>query len=643
MNTQEKLKLRSAFDSILRADYITLDNLSELGNLEDYFIDFFGILQSLLQKQDNFISGRRGTGKTTNLLRGYYECLKTISPKLKDKDTLIEQSKVLPIYIDLSTCNDLFDSNNDLKLIEIHFIRQIIDSLKKQLNLMFEEKFLAIFSKENPALDDLDFIEKVLVEGITLSSSKVVDLTSAKKIGGSVDASAELSTTNAKISASQNDNFELSQSKTESQVKGLNVQEFLNKISDIKKKAGIDSIYVFIDEYSDLSPTSQATFSSLLKSFLGSRIGMFFKVGVITDRYDFGERIIVGRDIFPIPLDFNEYADRYNGAIAAINKTQTFVETLIVRRIKSFCPNLSTSDVFKANFNDIVYRITRETLGVSRTIGIILQNAFVQASSNSDSKIGLAEINYGIGSARKTYQKQFTGSVKKRLVPGFHLDMWSAILARAIEEKNKFPDRAASHFMADPLRKEYLNVLCENFLIHFISENVTSKHGGNYNLYSIDYDVCSEYNIKYADKKDEYTPIRFIYNSVLSEFDPYFLESKQKSYKCPECSKIYAEEDVKQVKVKRCFIDDEKLEEIVHQESPVTSGNFAEVEIRILGLISELSLEESSTAREIADSVGCTVQKVSAWAGRVLAKKGEINVDKSSSPFRYYSNNEVET
>lgn len=637
MNGQEKQKLRSAFDSILRADYITLDNLGELGDLEEYFIDFFGILQSLLQKQDNFISGRRGTGKTTNLLRGYYECLKSIAPKLKDKEGLIQEGKVLPIYIDLSTCNDLFDSNNDLSLIEIHFIRQIIDSLKKQLNLMFEEKFLAVFSKENPALDDLDYIEKVLVEGIILSTSKQVSLSSASKSAESAEISADISRSDIRVAGKQNEIFELEQSKTVDQIKGLNIQEFLNKISDIKKKAGIDSIYVFVDEYSDLSPKAQTTFSALLKSFLGSRIGMFFKVGVITDRYDFGERIIVGRDIFPIPLDFNEYADRYNGAIAAISKTETFVETLITKRIEKFCPSLKITDVFKSNFSEVVYRITRETLGVSRTIGIILQNAFVQASSNSDGKIGLAEINYGISSARKTYQKQFIGSVKKRLVPGFNLDMWTAILAKATEEKNKFPDRPASHFMADPLRKEYLNVLCENFLIHFISENVTSKHGGNYNLYSIDYDVCSEFNIKYADKKDEYTPIRFIYDSVLSEFDPYFLEAKQKSYKCPKCEKIYAEEDVKQVKVKRCFEDDERLIEIVHQEAPVTSGNFAEVEIRILGLISQLIPDEAMTAREVADSVGCTVQKVSAWAGKVLAKKGEINIDKSFSPYKYHT------
>ena len=637
MNGQEKQKLRSAFDSILRADYITLENITELGNLEEYFIDFFGILQSLLQKQDNFISGRRGTGKTTNLLRGYYECLKSIAPKLKDKDRLINEEKVLPIYIDLSTCNDLFDSKNNLELLEVHFIRQIIFSLKKQLNLMFEEKFLAVFSKENPALDDLDYIEKVLVEGVTLSTSKQVNLTSGQKFSENSQISADISLKSLKATGKQTDSYEMSQSKTVEHIKGLNVQEFLNKISDIKRKAGIDSIYVFIDEYSDLTPKAQVTFSSLLKSFLGSRIGMFFKVGVITDRYDFGERVIVGRDIFPIPLDFNEYADRYNGAIAAINKTQIFVEQLIVKRIESFCPNLSMTDVFKSNFSDIIYRITRETLGVSRTIGIILQNAYIQASFNSDGKIGLSEINYGISSARKTYQKQFIGSVKKRLVPAYNLDMWNAIMEKAIEEKTKFPDRAASHFMADPLRKDYLNVLCENFLIHFMSENVTSKHGGNYNLYSIDYDVCSEFNIKYADKKDEYTPIRFIYDSVLSKFDPYFQGSKQKSYKCPLCKKIYAEEDVQHAMVKRCFDDDSKLLEIIHQEAPVTNGNFAEVEVRILGLISQLSPDEALTAREVADSVGCTSHKVSNWAGKVLGRKGEISVDKSTSPYKYYS------
>lgn len=93
MNSADKDNISTAFNSILRADYISLDNIKELSLLEDYFIDYFGILNGLLQKQDNFISGRRGTGKTTNLLRGYYECLKSISPELKDTNSLLGPKK----------------------------------------------------------------------------------------------------------------------------------------------------------------------------------------------------------------------------------------------------------------------------------------------------------------------------------------------------------------------------------------------------------------------------------------------------------------------------------------------------------------------------------------------------------------------
>jgi len=193
MTPKDIQKLREAFDSILRADYITLDQVKELNSLEKYFIDYFGILQGLLQKQDNFISGRRGTGKTTNLLRGYYECLKTISPKLKDEESILVDTKVLPIYIDLSTCNDLFDSTDSQDLVEVHFIRQFIESLKTQLELMFDENFLLLFKKENPALDDLEWIEKVLIEGITLYNQRERTVITKTKETESDELNAKLS------------------------------------------------------------------------------------------------------------------------------------------------------------------------------------------------------------------------------------------------------------------------------------------------------------------------------------------------------------------------------------------------------------------------------------------------------------------
>lgn len=138
---------------------------------------------------------------------------------------------------------------------------------------------------------------------------------------------------------------------------------------------------------------------------------------------------------------------------------------------------------------------------------------------------------------RKIYFRQFQGSVKRRLIPGFYMDMWNSILEKALNEKSKTMDRPASHILIDPLRKDYFNVFCENFLLHFLEEDRSSKYGGNYNLYSIDYDICLENNIKYAEEKDEFTAIRFIYDSVLSEYDPYFINEKVKSYKCPDCKK----------------------------------------------------------------------------------------------------------
>ena len=56
--------VRDTFQSILRADYISISDIKQLENLNDYYVDFFNLLPKILQNQDSFINGRRGTGKT---------------------------------------------------------------------------------------------------------------------------------------------------------------------------------------------------------------------------------------------------------------------------------------------------------------------------------------------------------------------------------------------------------------------------------------------------------------------------------------------------------------------------------------------------------------------------------------------------
>ncbi len=637
MDKKTKLQIKDAFDSILRADYLSVDNLNDLLKLNDYYVDPFNAIASILQKQDNFISGRRGTGKTTALLKGYFECQKTFDKEYNSN--YFNTDKVMPLYIDLSNCVDIFNATDD-SLLETHFVRQLIDSLKRQIESMFDEKHLLIFKKENPALDDLDLISKLLIEGHTVSSSKNRVVTSNINNEKNNTANAKLSTTSSSLSAELNEKSSNKFSTTYTEKRALNLQEFLNKIKDIMLKANIDYVYLFLDEFSDLNNVQQKSITGILKNLLGSKINLFVKIGVITDRYDFGDNIILGRDIFHIPLDLNEHVERLGGLSQTLSKFELTINELIDKRFKAYKIDLTFNDILKSNKQEIISRISRESIGVTRTIGLILQNAWKQAE-NSSNTIGLSEINYGIRSTRKTYFKQYEGAIKRKLIPGFYNDMWNAIKNKAISEKNKHSERPASHFLIEPNRSHYFNIFKENFMIHLLEEGRSSKYGGNYDLYSIDYDICQDLNIKYAENKDEYTAVRFIYDDVVSKFDGYFSKEKLKSFKCPDCDRIYDESEVAHYKTKRCFEDDAILEEIIHQEFETTDGNFAEVEVKILGLITMLDKQSSMSAVEIANDVGCRYQKVSAWCSRVLAPKGEVQIHKIDNKNHYFTDLEI--
>ena len=192
-------QITDAFNSILRADYVDLSDLNQLKKLEDYYIDYFNMVGAILQNQDNFVAGRRGSGKTVLLLRGYYECLKTVSPKLKGATHHFGNKKVLPIFIDLSTCNEIFNSEETGDLIEVHFVRQIIDALKRQIEVMFDKTNWTLFKKENSALSDLDFIEKALVEGLTIVGSRSVDVSKKETEKSNSSMEARFSLTSSSI------------------------------------------------------------------------------------------------------------------------------------------------------------------------------------------------------------------------------------------------------------------------------------------------------------------------------------------------------------------------------------------------------------------------------------------------------------
>ena len=629
--------VRQAFQSILRADYISINDLDQLKMLEEYYVDIFKNLPIVLQDQDNFINGRRGSGKTTLLMRSFYECLKTVSPKIKDESRYIGQKKILPIYIDLSQCKDIFEEDDE-QTLERTFILKIISELRDQLSIIFELDILKLFKKDLSKLEEFEYIEDVLKYGIEMKVN-LKDMKEEIKISTKDNVGGSISLKDAQAAVNMEDSMETVTSKSIDKIKGVSVQEFVSTLGSIRKESKLDAIYIFIDEFSELSTNEQNKFSILLKKLLGSKNNIFFKIGTITGRYDFGQKIIIGRDIFPISLDLNDFVERYGGIVGTLKVLEEFSLELIDNRLKSFDSKLRFEDVFQGNKGEIISRITRESMGIPRTLGIILQNALIQSQVDKvNGKISISDINVGMRTAKKIYMQQFQGAVKKKVIPGFYMDMWNSILGKALIEKDKFKKepRPASHFMVDPMRSKYLDILCENFIIHLLEESRTSKYGGKYYLYAIDYDICRENNILYAEEKDEFTAARFIYDTELSKYDCYFVRDSIKSYRCPKCNIIYQESELTQIKVKRCFECDEKLEEIIHREVPMSEGNYTEAEVKILGLIGTLNQEEAMSAVEISEYVGCSRQKVSNWCSKVLFKKKLINIYNEGGKNYYY-------
>ena len=626
MKDENVQMIRDAFSSILRADYISISELEQLKQLDKYYVDFFYNIPKVLQAQDNFINGRRGTGKTTLLMRAYYECLKTISSSVKEKSSVLLEKTVLPIYIDLSQCKDIFDDTS-IEVFERNFILKLVEEFRRQLDTIFAESKIKLFKNNLAELKTFDEALQLIKEGLWIKKTTTKEKEEKTEIN-EAKIGANLSVTNISVSADETNNTIVKTEHENEFIKCCSVQNLMGCLGNIRRQSNLDAIYVFVDEFSDLSNEEQERFSVLLKKLLGSKNNIYFKVGTITDRYYFGESIIIGRDIYPISLDLCDFVEKYGGMVVASKKLEEYTSELIEKRMNAYAPGVIFSDVFKSDRREVVARISREAMGVPRTIGLILQNALSQAEIKKGSIIQLAEINAGIRETRKIYFKQFQGAVQKKVISGFYMDMWNSLLKRALDEKSKNSERPASHFMIDPLRKKYLNIFCENFMVHCLEDSRASKYGGNYVLYAIDFDICSDNNILYASEKDEFTAVRFIYDTVFQEYDGYFMKERIRSFKCPTCNRIYEESEVAQVKVKRCFECDEKLEEIIHKDVPITDGNYTELEIKILGIIATLNRDEAMTAVEIGDAVGCNFQKVALWCSRVLKKNGLIEIEK---------------
>ncbi len=648
MDIKSKRKLEDAFTSMLRSDYIPLKDTDKLKKLSEYYVDYLGFLREVVGETDNLIVGRRGTGKTTLLYRGLIECINSWG-----SEELIAKPKTLGIYLDLSKCQSLEDTTTkDFTEFEHIFASELHESIKTELertwpelskkqgllHKIFTPKEIAAQNDTNNALNEL---ADVLLSGVLRKNDKsgVIKTTNtsettlsysqklALKAKANPEASAETNRTNSAKDTNSNEGSSILNFR-------LNISDILRSLGNIREAAGLNHIVIFIDEFSSLNSDLQRRFSSLLRKILGNHSGVFIKLCAITDNYSLGSSIILQRDLFELNLDLDSYVERNGSLGAAMKGLDALTDSLIKERIGAYIPSLNSEELFQ-DYSYSVQEVSKAAMGVPRTVGIILKQALSRNLNGKTLQIRKTDIDYGIKYASKAYLNQFIGSCGIA-IPAYYQDIWNSLLERAILERSKI-EASSSHFMVLPKNEMKLKYFNMFFISHLLTQGrTTKKEKASRSLYCFDYGVCSENNMKWGTDKDVIRQQRFVYDDVFVPYDEHFEKVKEKKWKCNDCATVYKDKDldIAGVRLEFCPKDRSDLTEINSE-----IATFTEEEIKIVGAIRSSKEEDDLIARNIADDVGCYIQKVAKFGEKL--ERDQLIKRKKKGNYIYFGQNEA--
>ena len=577
MSTVNQVFVTDAFTSMLRTDYIALNDNEKLAKLANYYVDHFGYLPQILTDSDQLIVGRRGTGKTTLMYRALVECMRTWTK------TAAGKPRTLGIYIDLSKCSSLFEKENEqFDEFEHVFISEVCDALVQELHRSWpalggvQDLLARLFgASERRRADATNRVIEELGQIISSGIPRLAVATAPTKVRelrrqtGEVRVDAELqlgpSGPAGKLGTAvlTGGTTEKESERGFTQTSRLTIADVLRKIGALREAAGMGSIYLLLDEFSALNDGLQRRLSTLLKKLMGSHHGVYVKVCAITDNFTLGSAIILQRDMFELSLDLDAFVERSGSLGSAMKGLAELAERIVTQRLQAYAA-CRPEDLIEHPESEWI-ELSRSAMGVPRTIGIVLKNAWGRAQSASRRRISRSDIDYGIRSASRSYLNQLLGASRDGVaLPRYVSEIWDDLLTRAIEEKGK-SDGSASHFMVLARNQERVRFLATYFLIHLIQEGrTTKKESYTRSLYCFDYGICLENNLGFELDKNVIRQQRFAYDFTLEKYDRFFQIDLQESYLiCPKCQTVYKEKDmvVGGVKLTFCPKDRKDLEE----------------------------------------------------------------------------------
>lgn len=533
------------------------------------YTDLFGedyVLRQVVDGNHCILKGRRGTGKSTIFVRA--------------EAVLIEKEDgSLPIYINLQTCYEETPNKTDTyegKLLTYkRFLKQVLRCIKEKIvnqckeDIRIEQLFQEI---ENGRYIDASFKREIEIASTYEENS-----------GSSINA--QLGIKQLGVNASKADGIVGNKSikYLQSEIKIFCIHDILSQIKDIVRDYEISSIYLFLDDYSELSMDNQKIIVDALISPIISSYNDTFKVKIAA----YPNRIYMGNidstKIPIIPLDFYEAFGQINKDYKGIEKEAIdYIQRTLENRIKFFTNNqLEIEEIFDIQDNltltDYLTKLFEVTAAIPRSLGFILNYCYL-ASINKNKTITISDID---AASFKYYENNiypdFINDI--RFKQAFHddeklLDQISQkylvnemvkylyeVKRSVIDKHNKkclenklFEETLekyrkgnlywipTSHFYVDKIQEKLLNTLELYFIVHKFNEG--SKRGAEVDkvsYYGLNYGLCQAKKIDYGRP----TGRRSADYRRQSEFDltntiPQILSSVE-VIKCEQCGLVYDE------------------------------------------------------------------------------------------------------
>lgn len=686
-----------AADSLKRFKRAEIKDEQERSLIETLYTDLLPenqVFKMILSDNTTFLVGRKGTGKSTIILR--------LESEYRKKDDY------LPCYIDTKT---VFESTKSeyqnldyLKgripdealgkyLVERSFIQSILKSIVKELDIRADSYLSKLakvvgLSKTNKVKDCISNLREKIDNNEHLKSIELPVINEYVSTISGVDES-EISTykgnddslsfgfdskgpvVGVKSGSSSNKKDRAKQIESwEKQFSGallkvFQIKEVIDEVRNILAILKIKKLVIFLDDFSEVDEKTIKNFVDVVLAPLNNWGDEFicFKVAAYPNRIHFGD-IDKGK-IDVIDLDFyNLYSNYDKNTMESLSLD--FTKRLVKTRIRCFSTQ-PIDDYFdissSTTIDDYMELLFKCSMNVPRVIGYLLFYCH-QTHVSIGRKITKSAIE---SAAQKYYEKVISSffdittnsllsfdekvselqqrnllNIFTSQLKGIRKQIITGELSGAVYQSDK-ANPYTSHFNFSPSLERFVRTLELNFFISKYSE-MSDRDGKKVSVYCLNYGLTLLENMRWgkpsgSEYRKYFIARPFSFDGI---FEGFLRESKHIQCINPKCGKSYPYEQLPFLEFNKMRCNECQSEVKVKSVSDDIKTELDKIDKSKLlpaielGLMHELnSSNEKMYARDLSEELDISSHLIAKRAKKLDEEKGLVDRDRTEQLIKY--------